>query len=55
MKTPFSLVFGTEAMILIEIGLPISRIEHYDELNNLTQLRANLDLLAELGIKPTSE
>lgn len=46
-ETPFSLAFGMEIVILVEIGLPIMWIEHYDESSNPVQLRANLDLLEE--------
>nr|GFA66294.1 reverse transcriptase domain-containing protein [Tanacetum cinerariifolium] len=45
--TPFSLTYGTEAVIPTEIGMPIYRtaavdVTHFDE-----ELRLNLDLLEE--------
>lgn len=46
-KTSFYLVFGTEVMILVEIGLPTMRIEHYNELSYSIRLRANIDLLSK--------
>ena len=46
-ETPFNLVFGTEAVIPVEIGLPTMRIDFYNESRNPDQLRANLDLLEE--------
>lgn len=33
-KTPFSLAFGTKAMIPIEIGLPTMWIKYFNELSN---------------------
>ncbi|KAK3017027.1 hypothetical protein RJ639_006538 [Escallonia herrerae] len=46
-ETPFSLSFGTEALIPIEIGLPSLRLMTYDPIQNAEALRANLDLLDE--------
>ena len=40
-------MFGTEAVIPVEIGLPTMRIDLYNESRNSNQLRANLDLLEE--------
>ncbi|KAK3029250.1 hypothetical protein RJ639_038156 [Escallonia herrerae] len=46
-ETPFSLCYGTEAMLPVEIGVPTIRALHFSELNNDVGLRANLDLLEE--------
>ena len=46
-ETPFSLAFGTEAVIPVEIGEPTLRVEYYDEKTNNSRLQANLDLLEE--------
>ncbi|KAK3043419.1 hypothetical protein RJ639_001998 [Escallonia herrerae] len=46
-ETPFSLSFGTEALIPVEIGLPSLRLTTYDPVQNEEALRANLDLLDE--------
>ncbi|KAK3020028.1 hypothetical protein RJ639_004988 [Escallonia herrerae] len=46
-ETPFSLSFGTEALISIEIGLPSLRLTTYDPVQNEEAFRANLDLLDE--------
>ena len=46
-ETPFSLVLGTEAVILAEVGLPSSRVENYTEQENEVALLENLDLLEE--------
>uniref|UniRef100_A0A2N9HN36 RNase H type-1 domain-containing protein n=1 Tax=Fagus sylvatica TaxID=28930 RepID=A0A2N9HN36_FAGSY len=46
-ETPFRLTFGTEAVILVEIGLTSFRTNEYDEDGNNNQLRLNLDLLDE--------
>ena len=39
--------FGTEVVILVEIGLTSFRTNKYDEESNNNQLRLNLDLLDE--------
>ncbi|XP_076931657.1 uncharacterized protein LOC143596881 [Bidens hawaiensis] len=44
-ETPFSLTYGTEPMIPIEIGIPTARVLLID--NNDHELRMNLDLLEE--------
>ncbi|KAK3033199.1 hypothetical protein RJ639_036991 [Escallonia herrerae] len=46
-ETPFSLCYGTEAMLPVEIGVPTIRALHFNELNNEVGLRANLDLVEE--------
>ncbi|KAK3030053.1 hypothetical protein RJ639_038464 [Escallonia herrerae] len=46
-ETPFSLLFGTEALIPVEIGFPSLRLTTYDPVQNVEALRANLDLLDE--------
>lgn len=46
-ETPFSLAYGSEAVILVEIGMPSFRTEHYDPTKNEGELRLNLDLLEE--------
>nr|GEV31757.1 reverse transcriptase domain-containing protein [Tanacetum cinerariifolium] len=45
--TPFSLTYGTEAVIPAEIGMPTYRIAAVDVVNNDKELRLNLDLLEE--------
>nr|GEW65624.1 reverse transcriptase domain-containing protein [Tanacetum cinerariifolium] len=45
--TPFSLTYETEAVIPIEIGMPIHRTAVVDVGNNDKELRLNLDLLEE--------
>ncbi|XP_070032049.1 uncharacterized protein [Nicotiana tomentosiformis] len=45
-ETPFSLVYGTEALIPVEIGEPSIRFEHKNE----EELRTNLDLTEERRI-----
>ncbi|GFZ15780.1 hypothetical protein Acr_25g0001890 [Actinidia rufa] len=44
-KTLYSMVFGTEVVILVEIGIPSFKILNFDKGNNETELRLNLDLL----------
>nr|GFA19351.1 reverse transcriptase domain-containing protein [Tanacetum cinerariifolium] len=45
--TPFSLTYGTEAVIPAEIGMPTYRTTTVDAVNNDEELRLNLDLLEE--------
>nr|GEY75571.1 hypothetical protein [Tanacetum cinerariifolium] len=45
--TPFSLTYGTEAVIPVEIGMPTYRTTGVDAVNNDEELRLNLDLLEE--------
>nr|GFC31349.1 reverse transcriptase domain-containing protein [Tanacetum cinerariifolium] len=45
--TPFSLIYGTEAVIPAEIGMPTYRTAAVDVVNNDEELRRNLDLLEE--------
>ncbi|XP_038986795.1 uncharacterized protein LOC120112114 [Phoenix dactylifera] len=47
-ETPFNLTYGTEAVIPLEIGLPSSRVEHFDASSSSSQLRNNLDLVEEV-------
>nr|GEV49258.1 protein NYNRIN-like [Tanacetum cinerariifolium] len=44
---PFSLTYGTEAVIPAEIGMPTYRITVVDVVNNDEELRLNLDFLEE--------
>nr|GFA94017.1 reverse transcriptase domain-containing protein [Tanacetum cinerariifolium] len=45
--TPFSLTYGTEAVIPAKIGMPTYRTTSIDVVNNDKELRLNLDLLEE--------
>ncbi|GFS43543.1 hypothetical protein Acr_00g0085670 [Actinidia rufa] len=46
-KTPYSMVFGTESVIPVEIGMPSFRTSNFDKESNEAELRLNLDLLEE--------
>ena len=46
-ETPYSLAFGTEAVLPLKHKLISFRIQHYESEDNKTKLRANLDLLEE--------
>ncbi|XP_071718801.1 uncharacterized protein [Rutidosis leptorrhynchoides] len=46
-ETPFSLVYGTEAVIPTELTVPTKRIHSFDELSNDEGMRANLGMLEE--------
>ncbi|KAL0409437.1 UNVERIFIED_CONTAM: hypothetical protein Sradi_1878100 [Sesamum radiatum] len=50
-RNPFSLVYGTEAIILAELGIPSHRVMNFSEECNETLLRENLDLVEELRVK----
>ncbi|GJU68857.1 reverse transcriptase domain-containing protein [Tanacetum coccineum] len=45
--TPFSLTYGTEAVIPAEIGMPTYHTTAVDVVHNDEELRLNLDLLEE--------
>ncbi|KAL0444641.1 UNVERIFIED_CONTAM: hypothetical protein Slati_2186800 [Sesamum latifolium] len=47
-ENPFTLVYGTEAIIPAELGMPSHRILHFDEEHNSQLLKENLDLVNEL-------
>lgn len=44
-ETPYSLVYGVEAVIPAEIGLPSPRVVNFVSSGNEEELRCNLDLL----------
>ncbi|XP_014524143.1 uncharacterized protein LOC106780373 [Vigna radiata var. radiata] len=46
-ETPFNLTYGTDAMLLVEVGEPTIRREMQDMNLNEDQLRVNLDTLPE--------
>jgi len=54
-ETPFSLVYGTDAMILVETKESSLRREHYNEELNNNNLNTNLDLLVKQEKKPNTE
>ena len=47
-ETLLRLAFGTEAVILVEVGLMNIRIKAYKELRNHQKLNNNLDLIDEI-------
>ncbi|GFS40777.1 hypothetical protein Acr_00g0070490 [Actinidia rufa] len=46
-EPPYSMVFGTESVIPVEIGMPSFRTSNFDKESNEIELRLNLDLLDE--------
>nr|XP_033513943.1 uncharacterized protein LOC117278574 [Nicotiana tomentosiformis] len=46
-ETPFSLVYGAEALVPVEIGEPSTRYTYATEEANKEEMRANLDLFEE--------
>ncbi|KAL0386487.1 UNVERIFIED_CONTAM: hypothetical protein Slati_4546100 [Sesamum latifolium] len=50
-ETPFSLVYGTEAIIPAELGMPSHKVMNFYEECNENLLRENLDLIEELREK----
>ena len=46
-ETPFSLTYGTEAVILVEVGMTSLSREVFHEGSNNDQLKVNLDCLDE--------
>ncbi|GKV52999.1 hypothetical protein SLEP1_g59549, partial [Rubroshorea leprosula] len=47
-ETPFSLAYGAEAVIPVEVGLPSDRAGRHDDFNNEQLLRENLDFVEEV-------
>lgn len=47
-KTPFVLTYRSEAIILIEIGVPNYRVQHFNEKTNEEAMYMNLDMVEEL-------
>ena len=47
-ETPFSLAYGSEAMIPVEVGLPSFRRAHFNPSYNDENLSVSLDLIDEL-------
>ncbi|KAL0420243.1 UNVERIFIED_CONTAM: hypothetical protein Slati_3047200 [Sesamum latifolium] len=50
-ESPFSLVYGTEAIIPTKLGMPSHRIMNFSEECNRDLLKENLDLIEELREK----
>ncbi|KAL0439793.1 UNVERIFIED_CONTAM: hypothetical protein Slati_2462300 [Sesamum latifolium] len=50
-ESPFSLVYGTEAIIPVELGTPSHRVMNFAEECNKDLLKENLDLIEELREK----
>ena len=50
-ESPFTLVYGADAMIPVEIGEPYLRRELYDPTRNHQNMTTHLDLLPELREK----
>nr|KYP39609.1 Transposon Ty3-G Gag-Pol polyprotein [Cajanus cajan] len=50
-ETPFRLAYGADAMILVEVGEPSFRRQHFHEESNDSSLRAELDVLDEVREK----
>lgn len=47
-ETPFKLTFGSEAVILVEVGLTIIRVGTYEKQKNQQELNSNLELIDEV-------
>ncbi|XP_072054979.1 uncharacterized protein [Arachis hypogaea] len=46
-ETPFKLVYGTEALIPIKVGIPTLRAKLYNQNHNISTRKAELDLVEE--------
>ena len=44
-KTPFSLAYGVEAMMPVEVGLASYRWKKYEKKSNIESMKVELDLL----------
>ena len=49
-ETPFYLVFGSKAIILVEVGIVSYRISHHDKRKNEEGICLHLDLLDEVRV-----
>ena len=47
-EIPFKLVYGSDVVILVEVGLTSYRVAHYKDEKNEKQLCLSLDLIAEV-------
>ena len=47
-ETPFRLTFGTETVILVEVGLTRYRVKTYEDQKNQQELNSNLNLIDEV-------
>ena len=47
-EIPFKLVYGSEVVILVEVGLTSYRVAHYKDEKNEKQLCLSLDLIDEM-------
>ncbi|XP_040990917.1 uncharacterized protein LOC121238140 [Juglans microcarpa x Juglans regia] len=46
-ETPFALTYESEAVILVEVGMPTFRVQHFDPVTNDEKVAENLDILEE--------
>jgi len=46
-ETPFSMAYGMEAVLPVEVSIPTSRVTRYEEQSNVEQMGLELDLLEE--------
>ena len=51
-KKPFRLAYGSEAIILAEVGLTSYRVDNHDEIRNDETMHLQLDLLDEVRAAP---
>jgi hypothetical protein len=49
-ETPFSLTYGSEAMIPAVVGMPTNRVLKASDVDNEAELRLNLNFLEERGM-----
>ena len=52
-ETPFRLAYGSEVVILTEVGLTSYRVDNYDEMRNDETMHLQLDLVDE--VRATAE
>lgn len=46
-ETPFMLTYGSEAVVIVEVGVPSYRVQYFDQNSNSKRLKEHLDLLEE--------
>ena len=47
-ETPFKLAYGSDAVIPVEVSLTSYKVAHYNNEENVKQLRLSLDLVDEV-------
>ena len=50
-ETPFKLAYGSDAVVLLEVGLTSYRVAHYNNKENEKQLHLSLNIMNEVRME----